>query len=323
MYGTYIRTNKINDRIVTVGISYSIEFIFLINDYMPFDGRDYDSLDEYLSFLNDLNILLSEMMATSRILCGNFNADDFRNSRFWRLLMNLIENLNQKHASIFSLDQFSYLCPSSSSTSMLDHVFCSNDIIKSLTNFEILYHLALFDQFPLSFELDIVLGHQDVNSLNSNTCNSEYIDWKKISKGDIDTYQANMRGYLSNNQPFRFEALNCDRAYCNDKKHLLDLDSIYYIILFILINASNFLKNVKHKPKYRKVPGWNLNVKKYYENARSKFFCWKELGKPTGTIEHDEMKDSRNTFKKAFKECCKNENIKNTNIMELYLQYRE
>ena len=131
MYGTYIRTNKINDRIVTVGISYSIEFIFLINDYMPFDGRDYDSLDEYLSFLNDLNILLSEMMATSRILCGNFNADDFRNSRFWRLLMNLIENLNQKHASIFSLDQFSHLCPSSSSTSMLDHVFCSNDIIES------------------------------------------------------------------------------------------------------------------------------------------------------------------------------------------------
>ena len=37
-FSTYIRANKINDRIITVDISYSDKSILLINVYMPFDG---------------------------------------------------------------------------------------------------------------------------------------------------------------------------------------------------------------------------------------------------------------------------------------------
>ena len=75
-------------------------------------------------------------------------------------------------------DTFTFLSPSHSSTSSIDHVLCSGYI--TLSNFKILYDCAIFDHFPLSVTLDVEV----TDSLYSIKCNltQKFINWELFDK---------------------------------------------------------------------------------------------------------------------------------------------
>ena len=88
---------------------------------MPYDARDLESLDEYRTYIAHIDSLIKETNADDIILGGDLNADHFNRSRFWLELEILMNKLNLYHCTnFFSPDHFTYLCPSSSSTSFLE-----------------------------------------------------------------------------------------------------------------------------------------------------------------------------------------------------------
>ena len=117
---------------------------------MPYDARNLESLDEYRTYIAHIDSLIKETNADDIILGGDLNADHFNRSRFWLELEILMNKLNLYHCTnVFSPDNFTYLCPSNSSTSFLDHIFCSSRLKDSIKNIDILYKFSLFDHFPV------------------------------------------------------------------------------------------------------------------------------------------------------------------------------
>ena len=125
---------------------------------MRFAESTVQALDNYRRMLAILEAILIEHYINNVILAGDLHADP-RMGRFWKELNVLLNSL-----SLFILDEqlpqdsFTYLCPAKSTTSWLDHVMCTEDLIRSITNMKIDYEGALYDHFPLYFNLTFFLS---------------------------------------------------------------------------------------------------------------------------------------------------------------------
>ena len=303
-----IKEIKINDRMLGINIAIDNENIILLNVYMPCDMRDDESRDEYRSCIAILENLLDDIDTNRIIIAGDFNADYFKKTRFCKELNLLTNNYNLKRiTSILSKDDFTYLCPSSGATSLIDHVFCSNNVHNLINNVKILYDYSLFDHFPIQFclNIDVVKFKNINNNDNDNNDLSVFIDWNNISKKDIEGYKYNLDKNLKNFNEDSYAVFNCTSFSCNDKNHHKEINDLYIFIVNLLLLTSLLLSK-KCNGMFNKVIGWNDNVKKYYKVARNKFLSWKANGRPYNCQSYIDMKNSRKTFKKKLKECRKN-----------------
>ena len=298
---------NISDRMIGVSFSGGSMDFLILNVYMPYDARNVDSLDDYRNCLGILEGIVDETTFDNIIIVGDFNADNHKFSRFWKELDSFMRRSNLFAAtSTLPSNEFTYLCPASSSSGFIDHIICNRRVLNLIGNISILYNLSLYDHFPLRFELNVKFDKISYgNKKQESSCNSK-INWQKLSDKDIKLYKENVQGFFSQSVTDH-DVFMCNDVQCKSAIHTARLDSIYlFLVNLFLFSSHKFLNCSKVKNFSRGISGWNEYVKKYYRDARDKFLKWKHFGRKKGTVDHCNMLSSRARFRKAFRYCKNN-----------------
>ena len=172
----------INDYLIGLIVETKDSKVLLLNVYLPCDLQTTDSLEEYKCSLANLEVVIRENNVNQIILAGDFNADPGK-GRFWKLLMEFVKILSlQVLTDIFPNDTFTFICPSRNSTSWLDHIICSKEMKDKILDVSVNYETVLYDHFPLSFFLNVILDVPLVN--DKEVLLKEFVNWNKMSVAD-------------------------------------------------------------------------------------------------------------------------------------------
>ena len=311
----FIEPIKFDDRVIGIVLSNNSFKTVILNIYMPFDKRNNDSLHDFRSYLALIESILHDTDAENVIVEGDYNADPCK-SRFWYDVEVFLNRNDLKLTlSCFSNNSFTYLCPATSAMSFIDHICISEGLVNKVSNFEILYNLALFDHFPVSFSLDFDFNLIPLES-NFDDDGGDFINWDKLTKENLNEYQDNIDNVLENiDEVFDSSVFTCTNQSCQTHEHIQELDAIYnFIINVLLFSTANF---VSFKPIFKQIAGWNDYIKTYYLDARNKFLLWKNNGKPRQSDCHKDMISSRRRFRHILSYCKLNEqNIRNNKLAQ-------
>lgn len=300
----FITPTYFNESFIGIHLATNNKKIFMLNVYMPFDDKSSEAVDRYLNALSIVDTLIEESKENSIIVIGDFNVNYYK-GRFWNLLEAFMKDCSLLKAdSMLSNDTFTYLSPGHNTTSWIDHVLCSESLKNDINNMSVNYDLCVFDHFPLGFKLnnlDFTFPsdiHEEVDE--------RYVYWNKMSESELKLYKDKLGELINNDFFLNNDVFHCNNYNCKNKDHHSDLDN-YLSKLTVNIRQSSEPFNIKNKYIKKCIPGWNTNVKPFFEKANFGFLQWKMHGKPTQGPLLDEMKVSRAAFKRALKDCRKNE----------------
>jgi len=281
---------------------------YLINLYMPCDGRDINCLLSFQNVLGELCVILDDLDSVNVVLAGDFNADKYK-GRFWPYVEEFItaNGLKLDDANL-PADSFTFLSASHNTTSWIDHVVSShNMVIKGL---EILYDYALYDHFPVSFKVEA--AYKTRPSVVQHDCNdlvSEFVDWSLFDNMTKQIYNRSVFDYMKNITVCKSSGCEGD---CRD-----EINTYYYHLVQSFKSSSLAYSFIRKKSnRFKMVPGWNDFCKTKYAEARAAFLVWVRIGKPRYGYEFAEMKTTRKSFRKALNYCKKNEeNIRDAKLV--------
>ena len=263
---------------------------------MPCDLQTLDALDNYRTMLAKLEAILIEYNISNVIITGDLAADP-KKGRFWRELKHFMNSL-----SLFILDEqlpkdsFTYLCPARHTTSWLDHVLCTKELIGKVTVMKIDYEGSLYDHFPVCFSLayELKLNKQVIAEFESK----QYVNWDKLSEIDKENIKAKIDLILDEYKLSDTELFHCCEIGCKSKRHRKLCDKSFKLMKTVLLRATEEYL-VLPKGKFRIIPGWNEYVEELHDIAREYFLQWVRQGKPLDGVHLVNMKHSRQQFKFA------------------------
>lgn len=311
----FISPVYIDDSMIGILIESNAGKVLLLNVYLPCDFQNSDSLDKYKCALAALEVVIREQNVNQVVIAGDFNADPSK-GRFWKLLRNFTNSLClQILDSLFEKETFTYLCPTKDSTSWLDHIVCTENLVGRVQNAFIDYNISLFDHFPLYFTLDVVIEMSPI--LNSaNDASNRYVNWSIVKDHDIKNIQAFIDNMIVETGVLESNVLQCCDMSCRSQCHKDALGELFDKGKCILLRSTEKFCVLRSK-SFRIIPGWNDNVKRLHSVARDHFLAWKESGKILYGKCHDDMKRSRSSFKTALRLCKINENnIRNRKLLD-------
>ena len=289
----------------------------ILNSYFNCDYRTNDSMMEYLNNLSVVaNILINETY-DDLMWIGDFNSDPSK-GRFFEKLDALVREFSLYAADIANLPASSYTYISkneTAATSWLDHVICSR--VSLVDSVEILYGTTFSDHIPLACNLRIPalvkVSLVDDNRVPSNTMR---INWDRLSDNSLLDYGENLDSLALN---ISFDVLTCSEPNCRNADHHAQLTSLYDSLIQALHIASEPLM-VCESGKFKQVIGWNMYCKSLYAKARGDYLIWHDSGRVRSGGFFNEMKNSRNEFRKALRYCRENEaRVKKDVLLEKFL----
>ena len=290
----------IDDSVIGIILSNVTSKVLLLNVYMPCDMQTCDALHNYRTMLAKLGVLLREQNISNVILTGDFNADP-RKGRFWGELKVFMNSF-----SLFILDEqlpqdcFTYLCPAKSTTSWLDHVLCTHHLINFVTNMRVDYEGALYDHFPLYFDLSFDM--ELAEKVEEKVARKQYVSWNKLTEEDKRNIKMKIDFLLNKYKLPDNELFICSKVGCKSKKHRKQLDKLFKLMKTVLLEATEEYV-IRVKEKFKIIPGWNDYLKDLHALARKYFLEWLCKGKPLNGIHVLNMKQSRSQFKSALDQC--------------------
>ena len=315
----YISPLLVDDSVIGIILSNVTSKVLLLNVYMPCDKQTLDALDNYRTMLAKLDVIVKEQNLSNIILTGDFNADP-KKGRFWGELKVFMSSF-----SLYALDEqlpqdtFTYLCPAKSTTSWLDHVLCTNQLRSLVTNIKIDYERALYDHFPLYFNLAFELKHDEKVE---DSDRREYVRWNKLTEDDKVNIKVKIDSLLNKYNLLDNELFFCCKIGCKSKRHRKLCDKLFRIMKLVLLEATKDYV-AKAKENFKIVPGWNDYIKELYTLARKHFLEWLEKGKPLDGIHMLNMKQSRSNFKYKLEQCRNNEErIRNEKMAQNFRKKR-
>ena len=294
----------IDDSLIGIKLDNGEEVILLLNAYLPCDLQNMNALDRYRNSLAILKTVVIEQNISKCIILGDFNADPFK-GRFWKDLMEFCLSL-----SLTVVDRqlpnntFTYLCPSKSTTSWLDHILCTKSVLSNVSDVYVDYESVIFDHFPLYLSLNFSIEPRE--NKRDNEFIRKLVNWQKISNNDKEEIRSFIEEIIDVNGILSSDLLRCSKINCRNEKHLECLDELFDVMINILLTATDKYSCEKSS-SVRIIPGWNDFVKQYYAEARKHFLLWVKYGKPQSGIYIENMKSSRARFKTALDECRGNE----------------
>ena len=206
------------------------------------------------------------------------------------------------------------MCPSKDSTSWLDHIVSTEKLARLITNVTAEYEAALFDHFPICFNIDVAICNI-FNNKNDNIV-SDFVKWHKMEERDKLSIKANIDSEIIKKKILLCDVFTCFDLNCNNSRHKENLNDALITIKNVLIQSTENFKFVKRK-KFKVIPGWNDHVKDFYNEARKDFHKWRENGKPANGILKENMRNSRAKFKCALNKCKQNEtDIRNEKLLD-------
>ena len=303
----------VDDSIIGVTLETENFKVLLLNIYLPCDKQSIESVDKYKQALTTLELVIREQSANQIVLIGDFNADPSK-GRFWKLLQEFNQSLSlvvmDKH---FPNGTFTYLCPSKSSTSWLDHIVCTEKVANCIRNVSVDYRRALFDHFPVHFVLDVLIDTL-ANTDNIDT-HYEFVNWRKMQECDKQRIRDRIDRDIEACKLLEHDVLYCYDMKCVHQNHNRELSELLSIGKTILLQSTEEFQFVNER-RFKIIPGWNDHVKELYAVARENFIIWKENGKPLNGKLEENMKYTRSKFRAALNSCKSNENhIRNGKLL--------
>ena len=277
-FSTNLSPILINDSCIGLVLTYGSNKILMLNVYMPCDKQTFAALDEYRSMLANLEGIIQEQNINEVILVGDFNADPNK-GRFWNELVAFKETLSLVFVDEqLPNDSFTYLCPARNTTSWLDHIFCTANLVSLIRNVNIDYDSAIFDHFSIHFELEVEVScnvlKDDIRDLPS-----KMVKWNSLSEHDKKNVREIMDGAIISEGLLNHEVFLCREINCTNTEHQGAIEMLFEKakdILFLSTEKFSYEKS----DRFRVIPGWNDNIKELYADARYNFHCWRNRGKP-------------------------------------------
>ena len=294
-------------RLISVEVFEGDERMLFLNLYMPFQCEE--NYDTYLDYLGKAASILAAAPTSKFALIGDFNASV--NSKFENELISFCEQSNLIISDYDILGResgsFTYVSDAHATTSWLDHIICSHDMHRQVSNLQILDKLPCSDHLPLVAEFSVPLtSAASIKSSNKQAGNQQsrsVCNWSKANQASLDAYQEYSRKALAGiDLP---SVLSCNDPTCKSKEHNMQLDSFYSDICSALENSSRkYISTCKanHSRDYI-VPGFNHYVKGLHAEARRAYVIWRELGRERCGPTWEHMRRTRLQFKYALRQC--------------------
>ena len=309
----------INERIIAINLLTNVGKVLILNCYLPCDDNTCNSMDEFRCSIAILENYIKESCVNNVILVGDFNSDPNK-GRFWRELNAFLERNGLYHdVGLLSQDTFTYLSPSSNTTSWLDHIVCNKNIYDKIIKLYVDHNLALYDHFPLEISLDLKIpAFKDKPIIKNNIDVKKFVAWNKMTSSQKAKFSSDVN-ILIKEMIDRHGVLNCNcKIICNDRFHKDQLDLIFNEIIDILLTSSTEY-TMKNNNFPRNIPGWNDYIKEAYKIAREHFKLWRDGGKPLEGQLLNDMKNSRTNFKRILNFCKRNEDsLRNEKLAQSY-----
>lgn len=305
----YVTPEVYNENIMGLKIQSNDCHYLMLNVYMPYEDRKIESLAKYRNLCAQIQVIAENENINKVIIAGDFNADPNR-GRYWYEIIDLVDTLKLEFADLnLPIDSYTYLSPAHGSTSWLDHVLSSPDLI---TNVKILYGETISDHVPLLFNCTIPIEINNLNSYNENIEINDFVIWEKLTKNEIFTYQNLIQLKLN---LFYNEGFSCRDSDCTLIDHYNDLSKAYNYLIETLKECSKPFTVKCKQHKFKSIPGWSDECKQLYASAKVDYFVWNSTGRLRIGQVYEQMKSSKREFKKALDKCKKNEiDIRNSKI---------
>ena len=249
------------------------------------------------------------MPSSCVMVTGDFNADISKESVFGDILLNYCNDnsLTLRDRDQLPSNSYTYVSHAWSTTSWLDHIVCTKDVIDSVTEIAIDYNCIISDHHPLACKLEIDVLPTSCSKSFANDFNHK-LAWDKLSIGLLEKYRCDTSVMLNNNINVPV-GLKCSNPNCTEMSHRKDIEQFYMYLVNALSSCGDKLVTAKHKSKSEySVPGWNDSVAPYHNAARDAYKLWSSAGKPRNGALHGLMKGSRAKFKYALRKCKHNSN---------------
>ena len=206
---------------------------------MPCDSTD--NYDDFMFYLSKLLQIIDEFSSPYIFLCGDFNANIQRESRFGKKLVDMCDanSLCISDKILLPADTHNFISASHATTSWLDHILTSTSGHTLIQNAHVMndfisdhfYHF-LSDHLPLCFNIvvDNVTACFTVPSSGMDNNLSSY-NWRSANDQVLHKYKLNTKSSLSE-IVIPFAALQCNDMTCTT--HRKDIDQFYYSIVNIV-----------------------------------------------------------------------------------------
>ena len=271
---------------------------YVIDVYLPYEKPDH--CDSFKDCLAKIVVFMQGISSTCIMVVGDFNADLAKYSIFGEILTNYCVDNNLIIADLQGLTGRAYIYVSSAlgSTSWLDHVICTHDAVRCISEFVIEYTCIQSDHHPIGCKIDLNIvpasNHEDSAILRPR------IKWDKLHPHDITEYEMSTNDELGS--IVIGDGITCHTPNCNHLHHAQDIDALYNDIMHVLTEKSNASATNGRNHVHNR-PGWNEYVMERHTAARDAYILWKTAGTLRVGIIYDLMKQTKAQFKCALRQC--------------------
>ena len=282
-----------SDRLLGLSFTDDSHSILMVNVYLPVQSAE--NHDEYLNLLGKIVSVIDGMSLDSICIVGDFNCNI--GTRFYGDLSKICDDNNLVMADVRRLpdDTYTYLSDAHTTTSWLDHVCVSSNILSNTINFNVIYGDATSNHFPLLFSIDsanITDRRREVRA------EKDRIKWDFTNQAKMDQYNVDLEQTLVNITPQFCFSSNCKSDHCHTR-----IDEFYKAICSAITVTGSRVFGTKKNTKFECVPGWNEFVREAHEQARDSFLLWRTSGSPREGDLAERMRRDRARFKLALREC--------------------
>ena len=205
-------------------------------------------------------------------------------------------------------DAYTYVSSPWGTTSWLDHVICTADVLACISSMEVLYNCIHSDNHPLLFRLDCDIAPECDTSAEAGNATELKIHWDNLHPCDVHEYEKCTNIEL--NKLVVLRGIRCNDPNCKKHSHHVEISQLYNTIIYTLSRCSQpLVSNHNRNFKQAIVPGWNAHVKEQHDYARDAYWLWREMGKPRNGDIFTLMKLSRSRLKYALRKCNREQEV--------------
>ena len=282
-----------DNRLLALKITDDNYSIMLINVYMPTQSSEH--YDEFIRLLGKISSIIQSDNVDSFCIIGDFNANT--GSRFFKEMENFCTSNHFVVADVAALppSTYTFLSEAHGTTSWLDHVCVSENVVEHVRNFEVMYGGGTSGHFPIGFSLNLPTYFKATEApINNETV----VKWDFHNQEKVARFKVLLEQNLNN-----IESSFCYENNCNSVNCRREINDYYLQIQQAIHKAGEEVFSVRRERKTKIIPGWNHHVKEHHMRARDSFLLWRSLGSPREGEAAERMRADRARFKLALREC--------------------
>ena len=287
-----------NFRIQAQIIEFPCSKLLWLNVYFPTDPLTVNFDDSELQeTLRDIEKVMDESEYDDVILGGDLNWDNRRNSGFSETMRDFVERVGLISVWDKFPVSFTHVHTDLKSTSILDN-FLVNERLLDLVEDAGVLHLGdnLSRHSPIMLKLN--MGAIPTKPDRKEQPKPRRPDWFKATPEHIAEYTEILDNKL--NVLMYPESIFCTDTHCTDHQHQQDRDSHVIDVLTSMVEASHraipLTKARSRKAAASNIPGWNLHVEPFRQDALFWHSIWLGADKPNSGQLYQLMCWSRNKY---------------------------